>query len=398
LQKENEELKKKIKPSFVKENGYKKKKRWMKLGRPVGHPGCTRSVPDHIDHVVEQTLDHCPDCGQIASSCPTGLSIIVILGGILAGLGVFYKKIGRFFGKIFKRGVAEMPRAAKRSRKWSFGWVLFLLTAIAIIEFGNYFPIKAAPKNTWQPLHRTSSMCPLRTKVSPVAATPISQTLEKIDPITTILGKNPEKELTGNPPKPDRMKTAAGTDAKEEKTLPIQASPEIIPESKPAEISPKPGRMRAVIHEDGSVEMQKEESGVVRYETAGFLELNDDIYDRLDLYEGKKSEITGYVYRRNDFQPNQFVVARGYVRCCLACGAVPVGPLCEWDRAPELANDTWVKVEGIITREYFKDDYYEEKGDIPLIKVEKVVRVSKPENPYVYARNPATLFGSPHRS
>ena len=64
LQKENEELKKKIKPSFIKENGYKKKKRWMKLGRPIGHPGSTRPVPDHIDHVVEQTLDHCPDCGQ----------------------------------------------------------------------------------------------------------------------------------------------------------------------------------------------------------------------------------------------------------------------------------------------------------------------------------------------
>jgi len=64
LPKENEELKKKLKPSFVKESGYKKKKRWKKLGRPAGHPGCTRPVPDHIDHVVEQTLGHCPDCGQ----------------------------------------------------------------------------------------------------------------------------------------------------------------------------------------------------------------------------------------------------------------------------------------------------------------------------------------------
>jgi len=64
LQKELVELKKKLKSSFVKENGYKKKKRWKKLGRPVGHPGCTRPVPDHIDHVVEQTLDHCPGCGQ----------------------------------------------------------------------------------------------------------------------------------------------------------------------------------------------------------------------------------------------------------------------------------------------------------------------------------------------
>ena len=64
LQKENEELKKKLKPSFVKENGYQKKKCWKKLGRPAGHPGCTRPVPDHIDHVVERTLACCPDCGH----------------------------------------------------------------------------------------------------------------------------------------------------------------------------------------------------------------------------------------------------------------------------------------------------------------------------------------------
>ena len=62
LEKELDELKKKLKPSFIKESGYKKKKRWKKLGRPVGHPGCTRPEPDHIDHVVEQTLDCCPGC------------------------------------------------------------------------------------------------------------------------------------------------------------------------------------------------------------------------------------------------------------------------------------------------------------------------------------------------
>ena len=63
LEKELGELKKKLKPAFIKENGYKKKRRWKKLGRPAGHPGCTRPEPDHIDHTVEQTLDCCPRCG-----------------------------------------------------------------------------------------------------------------------------------------------------------------------------------------------------------------------------------------------------------------------------------------------------------------------------------------------
>jgi len=42
----------------------KRKKRWKKLGRPVGHPGVTRSKPDEMDHVIEQKLERCPHCGE----------------------------------------------------------------------------------------------------------------------------------------------------------------------------------------------------------------------------------------------------------------------------------------------------------------------------------------------
>ena len=68
LEKQLEELKKKIKPAFIKVSVYKKKKRWKKLGRPVGHLGCTRPKPEIIHHIVEQTLERCPDCGQAALS------------------------------------------------------------------------------------------------------------------------------------------------------------------------------------------------------------------------------------------------------------------------------------------------------------------------------------------
>ena len=42
----------------------RQKKRWKKLRAPVGHPGTTRPRPEIIDHVVEQTLETCPDCGH----------------------------------------------------------------------------------------------------------------------------------------------------------------------------------------------------------------------------------------------------------------------------------------------------------------------------------------------
>lgn len=63
LQKQLEDLKKQIKPAFIKIPVYKKKRHWKKLGRPVGHIGCTRPKPEIIHHTVEQTLDQCPDCG-----------------------------------------------------------------------------------------------------------------------------------------------------------------------------------------------------------------------------------------------------------------------------------------------------------------------------------------------
>jgi len=65
LEKQLEDLKKQInKPAFIKIPVYREKKRWKKLGRPVGHPGCTRPKPEVIDHIVEQRLEKCPDCGQ----------------------------------------------------------------------------------------------------------------------------------------------------------------------------------------------------------------------------------------------------------------------------------------------------------------------------------------------
>jgi uncharacterized repeat protein (TIGR03943 family) len=286
-----------------------------------------------------------------------------------------------------------MPRIEKRLRKWPFGWALFFLTAFAIIEFGNCFPITTTtPQNTWQPAQQTSGMCPLRTKASLVPATPALQNSGQIQLVATIPKKNIEKQSEKNTRKPGAMKVVSGAILEEKKTIPTQISPLITPKEKPVEISPKLERVHAVINGDGSVEMQKEELDVIHYETAGFLELNDDIYDRLDFYEGKKAEVAGYVYRRSDFQPNQFVVARGYIWCCLACGAVPVGPLCEWDRATELANNAWVKVEGTITREHFKDEYYEETGDIPIIQVAKVERIPKLKNIYIYARNQENSF------
>ena len=69
LQKQNkkiQELEEKIKKDRQKQykKAHKPKHRWKKLGAPVGHRGATRPKPEIINHVVEQTLAQCPDCGH----------------------------------------------------------------------------------------------------------------------------------------------------------------------------------------------------------------------------------------------------------------------------------------------------------------------------------------------
>ena len=45
---------------FAKGNAVKKRKK--RPGQKPGHVGVTRQVPDHIDEVIEETLQECPDC------------------------------------------------------------------------------------------------------------------------------------------------------------------------------------------------------------------------------------------------------------------------------------------------------------------------------------------------
>ncbi len=81
LRKEVRELKELLEKMKEKEAAKKQypikrlKKRWKKLGAPVGHWGATREKPSQIDHVVEQYLESCPGCGhKELTPCPSATS------------------------------------------------------------------------------------------------------------------------------------------------------------------------------------------------------------------------------------------------------------------------------------------------------------------------------------
>src|SRR3989338_3373198 len=54
-------LTKKNIPKFPKTSKLDAPGAWKKAGAPQGHPGSTRAMPIHIDEILHQRLDACPD-------------------------------------------------------------------------------------------------------------------------------------------------------------------------------------------------------------------------------------------------------------------------------------------------------------------------------------------------
>ena len=73
-------------------------------------------------------------------------------------------------------------------------------------------------------------------------------------------------------------------------------------------------------------------------------------HENINNYVGVKIHFTGYVYRVLDLKDNQFVLARDMI-ISSNYQAVVVGFLCEYDKAKNFNDDTWVEITGEITKE-----------------------------------------------
>lgn len=100
-----------------------------------------------------------------------------------------------------------------------------------------------------------------------------------------------------------------------------------------------------------------------------------EVHEDLDTYVGQKISFTGYVYRVADLKKNQFILARDMI-INSKNQTVVVGFLCEYEKAEDLVNDSWIEITGKIS----KGNYY---GEIPIIKIENLEETSIPNNPYV---------------
>ena len=102
-----------------------------------------------------------------------------------------------------------------------------------------------------------------------------------------------------------------------------------------------------------------------------------ELYENIENYNGKEIQVTGFVFKDEQFDDNEFVPARMMMVCC-AADMQPIGLLCRYENATELKSDIWIRVHGTIVKGEFKGSV------IPVIKAEKVENTEKPEFDYVY--------------
>lgn len=70
------------------------------------------------------------------------------------------------------------------------------------------------------------------------------------------------------------------------------------------------------------------------------------VSEPLNIFPGQPVDIVGFVHRAFPATPNQFILARRIIRCCLA-DTVPLGLAIHTETANDFENDTWLQVQGV---------------------------------------------------
>lgn len=100
------------------------------------------------------------------------------------------------------------------------------------------------------------------------------------------------------------------------------------------------------------------------------------VHENIDTYIGQSIKFSGYIYRVNDFSNEEFVLARDMIIDSNNQTLV-VGFLCKYSQANKYQDKTWVEITGKIT----KGNYH---GEIPVIEIESIKKIDKPDSEFVY--------------
>ncbi|WP_243385967.1 TIGR03943 family putative permease subunit [Bacillus kexueae] len=116
---------------------------------------------------------------------------------------------------------------------------------------------------------------------------------------------------------------------------------------------------------------------VIRVNDDNFISVTRVLDQWSQEFAGKKIEYFGFVYREDDFETDQFVIARFGISCCAADASV-YGTIASVKDAHKFKNDEWVRVEGTLSTTNYHG------VQIPIILIDDIERAKQPKEPYVY--------------
>lgn len=93
-------------------------------------------------------------------------------------------------------------------------------------------------------------------------------------------------------------------------------------------------------------------------------------------YAGEAVDVTGFVYRDPRLKPEEFMIGRFTLTCCVA-DALAVGMVVSSPETDVLSENSWVRVQG----EIYTYSLGEQK--IPAISAASIVPIPEPEQPYL---------------
>ncbi|MCS0671241.1 TIGR03943 family putative permease subunit [Cytobacillus firmus] len=103
----------------------------------------------------------------------------------------------------------------------------------------------------------------------------------------------------------------------------------------------------------------------------------EEISKDIDKFIGREIEFQGFIYKEEGLASNQLVISRFLITHCVADASM-IGFLSEMEEAPELYDNMWVKVSGVIDKAAYNGT------ELPLIKIKEWKEIEEPFIPYLY--------------
>ncbi len=114
-----------------------------------------------------------------------------------------------------------------------------------------------------------------------------------------------------------------------------------------------------------------------------YYQIYNSIYDNIDKYTGRNIQVSGYIYRENGYENDQFVLAQDLMWCCAADIAV-IGFFCEYNNASEFETGFWYELSGRIEKSLYPDHDTGRKRELPSICIDKYRKINPPDIPCIF--------------